>query len=176
VLLLAGNGIGVYHVVVHKQTTKNAWNIPLDETLSQLKVLEQPGAEEVYFTHSPTFTYYLVESGKKTISFYNTLYFDPERIKAHTNTITTDATGYKNLTFLLTYRGKSISVEHYKEMLQAINVIKADSVRRIQIGSDADYKLKQKFFPDYPPFDVEIVKLYGVKNGFHALSAWEKDK
>ncbi len=175
-LVMAGNMMGVYHVLIHRQTTKNAWNIPLAETLTKITALESPLAKEVYFTHSPTFTYYLMESNKNLISFYNGLYFDSSRIKTSLKGLLLDTSQRKNFTFILTYRGKSILVEQYDEMMQSMNSIKYDSVSRLHIGTDEEYKLKQKFFPDYPAFDVEVIKFYGVKNTFRSLSVWETGK
>ncbi len=54
--------------------------------------------------------------------------------------------------------------------------IKPGSVARLHIGLDKEYKLKQKFFPDYPEYEVEIIKFYGVKNVTKELSAWENGK
>jgi hypothetical protein len=172
--LLAANTAGVYHVVLHRQTTKNAWNIPLHETLETLKKMEDPLAEEVYFTHSPTFTYYLTEADKNVISFYSIGYFDSSRIKTSVAEIERDTAARKNFTFLLSYRGKSISVAHYDEMLAAMNGLKADSVVKRRLGPDRDHALKKRYFPDYPEYEVEIIKFYGVKNAFKALAEWEK--
>jgi hypothetical protein len=173
-LLLAGNAAGVYHVLLHRQTTKNAWNIPLKETMEQTAALEDPSAKEIYFTHSPTFTYYLTEAGKNLVSFYSVGYFDSSRIKTSVAAIENDSSSRKNFTFLLTYRGKSISVEHYDEMLRAMNGIKADSVVRLHLGLDRDHWLKKKYFPDYPEYEVEVIKFYGVKNPIKRLMEWEK--
>jgi len=176
ILLLAGNIVGVYHVFIHSQTTKNAWNIPLDETLKTLKKLESPNAKEVYFTHSPTFAYYLNEGSKNVISFYSGLYFDSVRIKTSIKKLILDSSENRNFIFILTYRGQSISVEHYSEMIQAMTNIKSDSVVKINLGLDKEYDMKRKFFPDYPKYNVEIIKLYGIKDGFQKLSVWEVDK
>ncbi len=175
-LLIAGNVVGVYHVLIHRQTTKNAWNIPLTETFTTITALESPLAKEVYFTHSPTFTYYLMELNKNLISFYNSLYFDSSRIKTNVKDLLADTSQNKNFTFVLTYRGKSIPVEQYDEMLRAMNGIKCDSVRRLQLGPDKEYQLKRKFFPDYPAYDIELIKFYGVKNTFGSLAVWETGK
>jgi hypothetical protein len=172
-LVVAGNVMGVYHVLIHRQTTKNAWNIPLEETLTKMYAVESRSAKEVYFTHSPTFTYYLAESGKNLISFYNNLYFDSSRIKTSLKLLSADTGQSRNFTFVLTYRGKSISAGSYDEMIKAMNSIKADSVVRMYFGPDKEYKLKQKFFPDYPAYDVELIKFYGVKNTFDRLTVWE---
>jgi hypothetical protein len=142
--------------------------------MQQTAALEDPLAKEIYFTHSPTFTYYLTEAGKNLVSFYSVGYFDSSRIKTSVAGIEKDSAGRKNFTFLLTYRGKSISVEHYDEMLRAMEGIKADSVVRLHIGLDRDHALKKKYFPDYPEYEVEIIKFYGVKTPFKALAEWEK--
>ncbi|MES2330187.1 MAG: hypothetical protein V4539_11335 [Bacteroidota bacterium] len=175
-LVLAGNLIGVYNIFMHEGTTKNAWNLPLRKTMDRLKGLEKKGDTEIYFTHNPTFTYYLTEENKNLVSFYNTLYFDSARIKTNITRLSGDSQTNTNLTFILTYRGKSIPVEHYAKMINAMNAIKADSVVRLKLGRDKDYTLKKRFFPDYPEFTVEIIKFYKVNTNLKQLASWEYEK
>lgn len=174
-LLLGGNAAGVCHVLLHTQTTKNAWNLPLQQVLETLDKLERPGDKEVYFTHSPTFTYYLTEKNKDLVSFYTIGYFDSSRIRTSIALLEKD-TARKNFTFLLTYRGQSITPEKYAAMLRAMNELGADSTGRLHLGYDADHDLKKKYFPDYPAYEVEIIKFYGVRQPFARLAEWEKVK
>lgn len=175
VLLMAGNLVGVWQVYRHTQTSKNAWNLPLDEALTSMEKMENPYVKEIYFTHNPTFTYYLVTADKNLVSFYNTLYFDSSRIRTTVRQMAADSTR-KNLTFILTYRGNSISVPHYNKLLAAMNSITADSVVRLHLGEDKEYRLKKKYFPDYPRYTVELIKAYGVKKVPEALEVWERGK
>jgi lipid-A-disaccharide synthase-like uncharacterized protein len=172
-LVLAGNGVGVYHVLAHRQTTKNAWNIPLHTTLDQLEAMEMPGRKEIYLTHSPTFTFYLVKSNRNPVSFYNGLYFDAARITKKLDDYAQDTATVKNLTFILTFSGRSIPDSVYSAMLGSIQRVEADSVKHIYLGRDPDYASKRKFFPGYPEYTVEIIKYYGVKKMEPGLKIWE---
>jgi hypothetical protein len=172
-LLLSGNLAGVYHVIMHRQTTKNAWNIPLEQTLQQTERMEMPGREEIYLTHNPTFTFYLVNKGKYPLSLYNDLYFDSSRIKKRLAAYDRDSSIGKNLTFILTYSGRSITDSLYTALISSMKQVRADSVKHIYLGRDPDYMAKRKYFPGYPEYTVEIVKYYGVKKLDPGLKIWE---
>jgi hypothetical protein len=173
-LLSLGNIVGVWQVLHHTQTSKNAWNLPLDEALAVMEQTENTAVQEIYFTHNPTFTYYLATRNKNLLSFYNTLYFDSSRIKTSVKQLSADTASRKNLTFILTYRGNSITVPYYNRMTAPINGLVADSVVRIHLGEDKEYLLKRKYFPDYPRYTVELIKAYGVKRVPPELAAWER--
>lgn len=172
-LLLAGNAAGVYHVIMHKQTTKNAWNIPLQETIEKIAQMEMPGRKEICFTHHPTFTFYLVRMGKDPVSLYNTLYFDSSAVKERLRDFSRDTTAGKNLVFILTYQGRSMADSVYSRMMGSMKNVTADSVKHVYLGRDADHTAKRKFFPGYPEYTVEIVKYYGVKRLGPELMVWE---
>jgi hypothetical protein len=171
--IFVGNAIGVYNVVTHQNTTKNAWNLPVPQTMQFINTLEQPKVKEVYFTHSPSFSYHLISSGKNTISFYNGLYFDSAYIKNSIATIESDTAVQKNYTFLLTFKGRSISEMHYEKMQNAMKALKCDSVKTYYIKEDKEYFIKKRFYSDYPQHQVEVIKYYGVKSK-NELVSWEK--
>jgi hypothetical protein len=177
-LVLIGNGAGIYHVVSHQQTTKNAWNIPVTKVLAELDKIENSGNQEIYFTYHPSFTFYLLQSKKRLISFYNTLYFDSTRIPFTFNQLITEqASLKKNYTFILTYAGQSIADTVHRRMLAAMNTVIADSISHLRIGRDDDFRLKQRFFPGFPEYAVEIVKYYGVRSfDTSRLSVWDKGR
>lgn len=175
VLLLLGNTVGIYHVVTHRQTTKNAWNIPLRETLDILDQMETPGRKEIYFTHHPSFTFYLVNQQKNLISFYNTLYFGEASLPPSFTSLLSDTGSKRNFTFLRTFDGQTIPAAVQQRMQEAMETVQADSVKRWSGGYDPEYHLKQKFFPGYPPYAVELVKYYGVKRADTAsLRVWDR--
>ncbi len=173
-LIAAGNIIGIYHIIVHRQTTKNAWNIPLKEILSEIQRNEAAQCNEVYFTHHPTFTFYLTNNKKKLISLYSTLYFDSSRISFSYDSLQKKTDQKINFSFIFTYPGQSIPDNVYQRMRQSTKMITADSVKHFLFGRDADYKMKQRFFPAYPEYAVEIIKYYGVqKFDTTALRIWD---
>lgn len=173
ICLLIGNIAGVRNVLLHQQTTKNSWNIPFDATIQTLKDWEMPNREEVYFTHSPSFTFQLMTQKKEVISLYNTLYFDSSLVKTTIAKLAMDTITKRNFTFLITYRGNSITSTRYADMIKAMNTINADSIKQISLGYDNDYKLKRRFFFDYPEYEVTIIKYYGIKGDFNEINKWE---
>ncbi|MEI8074771.1 MAG: hypothetical protein WCH78_08480 [Bacteroidota bacterium] len=171
--LLVGNTVGVKNVLMHQQTTKNSWNIPFDATMKTLERLETPEMEEVYFTHSPTFTYHFTQQRKQFISLYSGLYFDSSKITTTVQKLEVDSAKKRNCTFILTYRGNSIHPEHFAAMLAEMEKIKSDSVKRINLGYDDEVQLKRRFFPDYPEYGVRIIKYYGAAGDLRQLHLWE---
>lgn len=172
--IFIGNAAGIYNVVTHQNTTKNAWNLPVPKTLELIDSLEQLNVKEVYFTHSPSFSYHLINNNKNVISFYNGLYFDSAYIKTAVANLQADSVKPKNYTFLLTYKGRSVSEKHYIEMTNAMKRIKCDSVKTFFVKKDDEYKIKMRLYPDYPAYQVRLVKYYGVQNKVNELVYWEK--
>jgi|694.fasta_scaffold71751_2 hypothetical protein len=177
ILIFSGNVFGIYNVLTHQRTTKNAWNLPFSESLSLMQGLEKSNCQEVYFTFHPTYTYHLLNQEKKLISFYSGLYFDSTRIK--TSVMQLDSiikTNSTNFNFLLTYRGRSIEQSHYQEMLRQMKLVQADSIKIFKLGFDGDYALKQSIYPDYPFFTFYLYKFYGVKGNILGLKVWERNQ
>jgi hypothetical protein len=176
-LLVIGNGFGVYNVMNHTGTTKNAWNIPVQKTLSFLENLEKTTSNEIYFTHHPTFDYHLTSKSKNVICFYNSLYFDSAYIKTNVQTLQKNIEQKPvNFTFILNYKGRSITQEHYDSMLKAMGQIKADSVKRYFLDKDPEFTVRRKLFPDYPLYTTTVIKYYGVKGDFSSLESWERNQ
>ncbi len=176
-MVVVGNIGGTYHVLTHQRTTKNAWNIPVAKTILFVEKLEQQGVREIYFTHHPTFDYYFTVAKKATVSFYSDMYFHSSWINTKVMDLANSSSAKKmNFTFLVNYRGRSISVEHYQAFMNAMNGVKADSVKRFYLDRDPEYKLRKKYFPDYPEYITEVVKYYGVTGNITPLSVWERNK
>lgn len=174
-LVFTANIYGIYNVYTHQRTTKNAWNLPLNESLRLMEKLAQPNAKEVYFTHHPTYTYYLIN--KNLISFYSGLYFDSAKIKTSIQALSKDTlTPKMNFNFIITYKGRSIDAKHYSHMLQGMQQVQCDSIKKFELGYDADYTLKQKSYPDYPKYTFVLYKYYGVPSNYSQLHEWELSK
>ena len=177
ILIFSGNVYGIYNVLSHQRTTKNAWNLPFSESLSLMQGLEESNNQEVYFTFHPTYTYHLANSNKKLVSFYSGLYFDSLRIKTTVKQLDSIIkVNNTNFNFILTYRGRSINEDHYIEMLKQMRFVRADSVRVFKLGFDSDYALKKSIYPDYPPFTFYLYKFYGVKGNILGLRVWERNQ
>ena len=176
-LILIANLNGIYNVWSHQKTTKNAWNLPLNESIQLMNTLEDTSSKEVYFSFHPTYTYYLTKANKNLISFYSTLYFDSSKIKTSVQSLSNDSSiGKLNFNFILTYKGRSIENEHYSQLISQMKALKADSIVIYKLGFDGDYKLKQKIYPDYPEYTFYLYKYYGIKSDYSGLKIWEKNK
>ena len=175
--ILLANINGIYNIWTHQKTTKNAWNLPLNESIQLMNALEDTSSKEVYFTFHPTYTYYLTKANKNLISFYSSLYFDSSKIKTNMDALSIDTSKEKkNFNFILTYKGRSIEDAHYKQMMEQMKAMKADSIRIYKLGFDGDYLLKQKIYPDYPEYTFYLYKYYGIKSNYEGLKIWEKNK
>lgn len=175
--ILMANVNGIYNVWTHQKTTKNAWNLPLNESIQLMNTLEDTSSKEVYFTFHPTYTYYLTKANRNLISFYSTLYFDSSKIKISVQSLLNDSSiGKLNFNFILTYKGRSINDDHYTEMITQMKALKADSIIIYKLGFDGDYKLKQKIYPEYPEYTFYLYKYYGIKSNYSGLKIWEKNK
>jgi len=176
-LILVANINGIYNVWSHQKTTKNAWNLPLNESIQLMNTLEDTSSKEVYFTFHPTYTYHLTKLNKNVISFYNEHYFDASKVKTNVNKLLSDSSKLKlNFNFILTYKGRSIENEHYSQLISQMKALKADSIVIYKLGFDGDYKIKQKIYPDYPEFTFYLYKYYGIKSDYSGLKIWEKYK
>jgi len=176
-LIVMANINGIYNVWTHQKTTKNAWNLPLNESIQLMNALEDTSSKEVYFTFHPTYTYYLTKANKSTISFYSSLYFDSSKIKTNIDALIIDTSKEKkNFSFIFTYKGRSIEDDHYKQMMAQMKAMKADSIRIYKLGFDGDYLLKQKIYSDYPEYTFFLYKYYGIKPNYEGLKIWEKNK
>jgi len=177
VFILMANVNGIYNVWSHQKTTKNAWNLPLNESIQLMNTLEDTSSKEVYFTFHPTYTYYLTKTNKNLISFYSEHYFDSSKVKTSINKLLNDSSNQKmNFNFILTYKGRSIEDEHYRQLISQMKALKADSIKIFKLGFDGDYKLKQKIYPDYPEYTYYLYKYYGIKSDYSGLKIWEKYK
>lgn len=174
VLLVVGNLAGVYNVLTHQNTTKNAWNLPVTKTLDFLLAQRDSTAAEYYFTYHPSYTYYLMDRKENVISLYSGLYFDSSYIHHSVSQLDHD-TVRKNFIFLFTYRGRSMEPDHYAALRKSIRTIDCDSSTHHLLDRDTEYNLKLRYFPDYPEYQTEVYKLYNVKKPFNSLLIWEQN-
>jgi hypothetical protein len=172
-LLLIGNLAGVYNVLAHQNTTKNAWNLPVKKTIAELEKYKDINAEEIFFTHHPSFTYYLTIQNKLAISFYTSLYFNKSETYTSLDKLHKYPSKRKNFIFLINYKGRSIEPDHYDSLRASLKTIQCDSVVHLKFDKDSEYNIRKRFFPDYPEYQTEVFKLYNVKGNYNALKVWE---
>ena len=174
--VLSANVRGVYNIVQHQQTTKNGWNIKIPETIAKLKVIERTNKETIYFTHHPSFSYHLTIADKKVVSFYNSLYFDSSYIKTVVQKL--DTSKQYDMIFLVNYRGRSISENYFQLMGNVIDKMKtrAKNIDEYLLYEDPDFKIKQRFYHDYPRYTTRVIHLKDVSVDVKLLSVWEKNE
>jgi hypothetical protein len=96
-------------------------------------------------------------------------------VKTSINKLLNDSSNLKmNFNFILTYKGRSIEDDHYKQMMEQMKAMNADSIGIYKLGLDGDYTLKQKIYPDYPEYTFYLYKYYGIKSNYEGLKIWEK--
>ncbi len=175
-MLFVGNAVGVYNIMTHQGTTKNAWNLDMKKNLKLLDENARQHTKTFYFTHHPSYVYHLNVKNRDVVSFYNSLYFDSLTVRTD-KTQTSQMSHYPfDMVFIVNYRGQSISPEHYAELMDGMKAIKADSVKHFYLDKDASYTLKRKYFSDYPAYATEIIWYYGVRDHGNKLGAWERNK
>ena len=107
----------------------------------------------------------------------NWLRWHSSKIKTNIDALSIDTSNEKkNFNFIFTYKGRSIEDDHYKQMMEQMKALKADSIVIYKLGFDGDYTLKQKIYPDYPEYTFYLYKYYGIKSKFMGLKIWEKNK
>ena len=175
-MLVIGNVAGIYNILTHQGTTKNAWNLDMHKNLELLDQYARKDSKTFYFTHHPSYVYHLNVKGKDVVSFYNSLYFDTT-VVSHRKTPDIALHSYPyDIVFIINYRGQSISAKHYSDLLASIRSVKADSVKHVYSGKDGLYKLKRKYFSDYPAYTTEFIWFYGVRDDGGKLGLWEKNQ
>lgn len=174
--IIIGNIYGSYNVLTHQGTSKNSWNIDIQTSMKFLNKLEETNVNEVYFTHHPSFDYYLVTNNKNVVSFHSDQYFDSSWIKTSVSQLNDSSTSKKNLTFIFNYKGKTVLDDHHNKLVASLNGLIADSVKKYYLQKDQDFEIKKRFFKDYPEYNTTIVKYYGVKGNINQLKVWEKNQ
>lgn len=174
--VLVANLAGISNVVQHQQTTKNGWNIKMPETLAKLEGIERKNKATIYFTHHPSFSYHLTTKNKQVVSFYNGLYFDSSLIKTRVQQL--DTSKSYDIIFLVNYRGRSITENYFQLMISTIDKMKARAkqVDEYDLHEDPDFRIKQRFYPDYPRYTTRVIHLKEISVDEDLLSVWEKNE
>ena len=158
VIILTGNIVGVYNVIMHEDTTKNSWNIPINEIVTTVDKNSLAKDKILIYTHDPIITWTLQNKGYKLRSPYN--------LKKEITTTTPI-----NIIIIETYQGK-ISSWLYKKMTSEINEIKYKEKYTLNFKKDKYYRLKKYLDDKYPEYIANITILKNVSN-VQLNSSWQ---
>jgi len=129
------NLVGIYNVYGHKYTTKNSWNIPMEEIIEF--VYEQNNncnGDVAFFTYDPVISWNLYEVTKNTYSPFN--YHKDIKLENK----------YECLVIFNTFGG--VSIDKKNKLKESITYKKY--IGDVVISTDKYYKFKQLLNPDYP--------------------------
>jgi hypothetical protein len=143
-LIVFGNLVGTYNVLLHEDTTKNSWNLPVSE-VKQL-VLQETGSNlshTLIYCHDPILTWHLEKMGYSVRSPYG-----------HQE-IPVKNKNFKKVVVLWTNPG-FISKERMNLYHFEIDLIKKSSESLYVLGLDKYAQIKRKKEPQYPDELVSI--------------------
>lgn len=157
-LIFSANIWGVYNVTMHTDTSKNSWNIPMDQVLETLKNEDKNSI--LILNHDSVISHVLVEKG---YYIYSPL--------IDTKDVNMDS--IKKVFVLKTYIG-SIPPEHYKKLYESTEFIggKEYKPKITKIGKDNFYNIKRKIESAYPEYSVEIFE-YDNPKKLEKLVIWK---
>ena len=158
-LVLAGNAWGVVNVFLHRDTTKNSWNLPVREVLAYLQE-EYPRCDRdvLVFSHDPTLAYHLERLFIPSTGIYARR--EPDGIQD----------SYRCVFVLTTFAG-SIPAEQYDKMMNEVNGLRHTGKSVLQLQADSYYRYKSKIDRRYPPYAVTIVKFENASN-VKSMATW----
>jgi hypothetical protein len=141
---------GVMNVISHKDTTKNNWNIPVDEALTSISNFSKGCmGQTTVLNHEDVFQWHLERQGYLAIGPYSRADSNPASTRSGC------------IVILNTYRGaldRSLFQSMRKEAFRLLEGVKYE---RQKLGLDRHYWLKQKIDPDFPKYSVEILTAKG---------------
>lgn len=157
-IILTGNIVGLYNVIMHEDTTKNSWNIPINEIVNFVDKNSLAKDKILIYSHDPIITWTLQNKGYELRSPYN--------LKKEIATTTPI-----NIIIIETYQGK-ISSWLYKKMTREINEIKYKEKYTLNFKKDKYYRLKKHLDDKYPEYIANITILKNVSN-VELNSSWQ---
>ena len=159
-LVLVSNFWGMFNVYRHQDTTKNSWNLPVEQLLTQLQSENDLcNADAIFFAHDPTISYFLEKSSFKLVGPYAKNKFEQKE-------------SYKCVYLIKTFRG-SISNERYVKMLHEFEKLNFDNKTILYLQEDNlfNYSIKSNLDSSYPLYAISIIKLSDVNN-IGVMASW----
>lgn len=157
-MIFIGNFWGVINVVNHRDTTKNSWNIPVEEVMEYLDIENiKCDQDTVIFVHDPVISYHLEEAYFAVVGPYSDSLVDLDR-------------EYQCAFVISTFAGV-ISHERYEQMIRDVDRVVSSSVEVVSFQEDPFYDFKHQLDNRYPRFSVIIKRLADVEN-LEVMRSW----
>jgi len=157
-LVLASNFWGMFNVYRHQDTTKNSWNLPIEQALTYLQGENYLcNGDTIFFVHDPAISYHLVRLSLNTSGPY-----------LKKKIVLKDS--FKCVFIIKTFQG-SISNERYGRMLHEFEKLNFSKKTFLNIQPDSFYNIKVKLDNRYPLHVVSIIKLENVDN-VKVMASW----
>lgn len=161
-LVSVGNIIGVFNVINHKDTTKNSWNLPINDLTKYLeKESSNCSNRFLVLSHDPVISNYLyLDKGYNSLSPYLIKSFNQPDLNKN----------YSCIFVIKTFQG-ALSSNQINDLYRAINEIKYLHKTEIKIGFDKYADIKRKINSDYPTYQIEVTK-YSNPSDIKKLAIW----
>ena len=150
-LVLASNLWGVFNVYRHQDTSKNNWNLPVEQVLTYLQSeYHLCNRDAIFFVHDPKLSYHLEGNALNSVGPYlrNGIELNDS---------------YQCVFVIRTFQG-SIPNGDYERMLHDIENLNFSDKIIVNIQEDPFYAYKVKLDIRYPRHAVTIIKLENVNN------------
>lgn len=157
-LIFCANVWGMYNVSFHINTTKNSWNLPIDDLLNNLA--QENKNTTLILNHDPLIGDVLIKKGYK---IYNPYINNKEQI---------NTSSIEKVIVLKSFIG-SIPKPHYDSLMISLDQIHNKNEKPVihKIGKNDYYQIKHKQDPSYPEYQIEIFRYNHVKD-LNNLQIW----
>ena len=160
VMIFIGNICGIYNVVLHQNTTKNSWNMPVKQVITELSMRRnQCNNDLLVLSYAPDLAWHLKNDNFNIISP-----FSGEEIGYPIKN------NYKCIFVLKTNIGH-ISRARYNAMFDIFDKARFESSSIQYYGRDDNYLLKRMLDKNYPEYSIELVSYFKVQN-LKDLNTW----
>ena len=146
-LIIYGNLVGTYNVIMHEDTTKNSWNLPVDQVKTfVLDKFKTDQSSVLIYCHDPIITWHLEKMGFPVRSIYANKEVNTKNKKIN------------HVVVIWTHPGvipkKTMELFRFE-----ISLIKYSSQSAYILGTDKYAGIKRKKEPTYPDELVKITLL-----------------
>ena len=160
IFISIGNICGIYNVVNHHNTTKNSWNMPVKQVITELSMRRnQCNNDLLVLSYAPDLAWHLKNDNFNIISP-----FSGEEIGYPIKN------NYKCIFVLKTNIGH-ISRARYNAMFDIFDKARFESSSIQYYGRDDNYLLKRMLDKNYPEYSIELVSYFKVQN-LKDLNTW----
>jgi hypothetical protein len=157
--LLIGNIWGIFNVVLHQNTTKNSWNMPIGVILKELDYAEKNcNGKHLFLASDPSLSWHIIKSHYDLIG------------PMFENSLNNISKKYECLTVIKTYKA-NLTEHKYNRMYNEVAMVKADNLQYKKIGKDEFYLVKKILDNNYPEYQVQLSTYYNISY-FPEFKSW----